>query len=395
VNRPPVAITGIGAISALGTGTAAQLSGLRAGRSGIGRLTHLQLPFPELWFGEVKATNSDLAALAGVDPDRSRTVLLGLIAAQEALRDAGIGTDEVVDLLSASTVGGMDRSEAFATGWMAGGVDGIDRALGHAVGDHALQLAGHLGLRGLVTTLSTACSSSANALMLGAWLIRSGRAEVVLAGGTDALCRFTTEGFRALSAMDPTPCRPFSADRGGMNLGEGAAYLVLERADRAEARGRTPLAYLAGAANTNDAHHQTATSPDGEGPFQAMRAALEDAGRAPEAVDLINAHGTGTDNNDGTEQVAMERLFATMPPFVSTKSATGHTLAAAGALEAVFSVLAIRHGVVPANLRFAAPIEGSRSAPNTAPNEARVSTVLSTSFGFGGNDSALVLTATP
>ncbi len=168
MNRPPVAITGIGAISALGTGTAAQLSGLRAGRSGIGRLTHLQLPFPELWFGEVKATNSDLAALAGVDPDRSRTVLLGLIAAQEALRDAGIGTDEVVDLLSASTVGGMDRSEAFATGWMAGGVDGIDRALGHAVGDHALQLAGHLGLRGLVTTLSTACSSSANALMLGA-----------------------------------------------------------------------------------------------------------------------------------------------------------------------------------------------------------------------------------
>ncbi|MBK8949868.1 MAG: beta-ketoacyl-[acyl-carrier-protein] synthase family protein [Flavobacteriales bacterium] len=395
MNRPPVAITGIGAISALGTGTAAQLSGLRAGRSGIGRLTHLQLPFPELWFGEVKATNSDLAALAGVDPDRSRTVLLGLIAAQEALRDAGIGTDEVVDLLSASTVGGMDRSEAFATGWMAGGVDGIDRALGHAVGDHALQLAGHLGLRGLVTTLSTACSSSANALMLGAWLIRSGRAEVVLAGGTDALCRFTTEGFRALSAMDPTPCRPFSADRGGMNLGEGAAYLVLERADRAEARGRTPLAYLAGAANTNDAHHQTATSPDGEGPFQAMRAALEDAGRAPEAVDLINAHGTGTDNNDGTEQVAMERLFATMPPFVSTKSATGHTLAAAGALEAVFSVLAIRHGVVPANLRFAAPIEGSRSAPNTTPREARVSTVLSTSFGFGGNDSALVLTATP
>lgn len=395
MNRPSVAITGIGAISALGTGTAAQLSALREGRSGIGRLAHLPLPFPELWFGEVKASNADLATLAGVEADRSRTVLLGLIAAREALQDAGFGAGADIDLLSASTVGGMDRSEAFATGWMAGGVDGIDRAVGHAVGDHAHQLARHLGLRGRVTTLSTACSSSANALMLGAWLIRSGRAEVVLAGGTDALCRFTTEGFRALSAMDTAPCRPFSADRGGMNLGEGAAYLVLERSDRAEARGRTPLAWLAGAANTNDAHHQTATSPDGEGPYQAMREALADAGLRAEEVDLINAHGTGTDNNDGTEQVAMERLFATVPPFVSTKSATGHTLAAAGALEAVFSVLCMRHDLIPANLRFSAPIEGLRSAPNTTPRTATVRTVLSTSFGFGGNDSALVLTATP
>ncbi|MBV6405350.1 MAG: beta-ketoacyl-[acyl-carrier-protein] synthase family protein [Flavobacteriales bacterium] len=391
----PVAITGIGAISALGTGIAAQLEGLREGRSGIGRLAHLPLPFPELWFGEVKASNADLATLAGVEAEHSRTVLLGLIAAREALQDAGLGVGADIDLLSASTVGGMDRSEAFATRWMAGGLDGIDRAMGHAVGHHAHLLARHLGLRGRVTTLSTACSSSANALMLGSWLLRSGRAEVVLAGGTDALCRFTSEGFRALSAMDPAPCRPFSADRGGMNLGEGAAYLVLERADRALARGRTPLAFLAGAANTNDAHHQTATSPEGDGPFRAMQEALAEAGRTPDQVDLINAHGTGTDNNDSTEQLAMERLFATVPPFASTKSATGHTLAAAGALEAVFSVLCIRHGLIPANLRSGTPIEGMRSAPDRVPRRATVRTVLSTSFGFGGNDSALVLTATP
>ncbi len=395
MNNAPVAITGIGAISALGTGTTAQLEALRAGRSGIARLTHVDLPFPELWFGEVKATNAQLAERSGVDTERSRTVLLGLIAAREALADAGVDAAACIDLLSASTVGGMDRSEAFATGWMAHGTEGVMRSLGHPVGDHASQLATLLGLRGMVTTLSTACSSSANALMLGAWLVRSGRSEVVLAGGSDALCRFTTEGFRALSAMDTNPCRPFSTDRGGMNLGEGAAYLVLERADRALARGRTPLAYLAGAANTNDAHHQTATSPDGEGPYQAMRTALEEAGRSPGDVDLVNAHGTGTDNNDGTEQVAMERLFQTVPPFVSTKGATGHTLAAAGALEAVFSVLSIRHGLIPANLRFAGPIAGMRSAPVTAAREQRIRTVLSTSFGFGGNDSALVLTDTP
>ncbi len=395
MKRPPVAITGIGAISALGTGTAAQLEALRDGRSGITRLTHLSLPFPEQWFGEVKATNADLAALAGVDADRSRTVLLGLIAAREALRNAGIGPGADIDLLSASTVGGMDRSEVFATRWMAGATDGIDRARGHAVCDHAQQLAQHLGLNGRVATLSTACSSSANALMLGAWLIRSGRADAVLAGGADALCRFTTEGFRALSAMDPAACRPFSADRAGMNLGEGAAYLVLEHGDRAQARGRTPLAFLAGAANANDAHHQTATSPEGDGPYRAMREALADAGRTPHQVDLINAHGTGTDNNDGTEQLAMERLFTTVPPFSSTKSATGHTLAAAGALEAVFSVLCIRHGLLPANLRHSAPIEGLRATPNTTPRRAEVRTVLSTSFGFGGNDSALVLSSTP
>ncbi|MBK8341149.1 MAG: beta-ketoacyl-[acyl-carrier-protein] synthase family protein [Flavobacteriales bacterium] len=287
----------------------------------------------------------------------------------------------------------MDRSETFATGWISGGDQGIDRAVHHPVGDHALLLAKHLGVRGMVSTICTACSSSANALLLGAWLLRTGRAEVVLAGGTDALCRFTTHGFRSLSAMDAQPCRPFSNDRNGMNLGEGAAYLVLETVEHAAQRGVEPLALFAGGANTNDAHHQTATSPDGEGPYQAMIQALAAAGIAKEAVDLVNAHGTGTENNDLTEQIAMERLFGTLPPFVSTKSATGHTLAAAGALEAVFSVLSIRNGFVPANLRFTAPIEGLRGAPVIAPLQRPIRTVLSTSFGFGGNDTAIVLTA--
>jgi 3-oxoacyl-[acyl-carrier-protein] synthase II len=393
VNRSPVAITGIGAISALGTGVDAQLAALREGRSGIARLQVLDLPFPDLFFGEVKETSAQLAQRAGTTADRSRTLLLAQVAAAEALAHARITDRSALTLLSASTVGGMDRSEAFATEWIAGGDRGLDRAAHHPVGDHALLLAHHLGVRGMVSTICTACSSSANALVLGAWLLRTGRAEVVLAGGTDALCGFTAHGFRSLSAMDMQPCRPFSNDRNGMNLGEGAAYLVLETVEHAAQRGVEPLALFAGGANTNDAHHQTATSPDGEGPYQAMSQALANAGIAPGTVDLVNAHGTGTENNDLTEQTAMERLFMHMPPFVSTKSATGHTLAAAGALEAVFSVLSIRHGLVPANLRFTAPIESLRSTPVIAPMQRSIRTVLSTSFGFGGNDTAIVLTA--
>ncbi|MCB0792694.1 MAG: beta-ketoacyl-[acyl-carrier-protein] synthase family protein [Flavobacteriales bacterium] len=391
MNPSAVAITGIGAISALGAGTDAQLDGLRKGRSGIGHLEVLDLPFPELFFGEVKLSSADLAARIGDRADRSRTALLAILAAQEALEHIPEEERRNMAVISASTVGGMDRSERVAIHWLNGDLAQAGVAFGHPVGDHATLLADRIGANGFITTLSTACSSSANAIMLGAWLLRTGRADLVLAGGADALCRFTIEGFRSLSAMDTQPCRPFSDDRGGMNLGEGAAYLVLETIDHARGKGREPLALVRGAANTNDAHHQTATSPDGEGPFQAMRQALAEAGLAPMAIDLINAHGTGTENNDVTEQTAMERLFDAMPPFVSTKSATGHTLAAAGALEAVFSVLSIRHGFIPINLRTTSPIAGLHSAPTSAVIERPIGTVLSTSFGFGGNDSALVI----
>lgn len=393
MSSTPIAITGIGAVSALGIGIEAHAEAMAQGRSGIGSPRHLVPIAPPPQVGEVDMTNTALAALAGVDADRSRTALLALVAAGEALRMAGGPATDRMALISASTVGGMDRSEHHAAAWIGGDMGRSHIATGHQVGDHAMQLAEHVGAGGMVTTLSTACSSSANALMMATSLLRAGIADVVLAGGSDALCRFTVEGFRSLSAMDPLPCRPFSQDRAGMNLGEAAAYLVLERSADALARGARPLAMLAGGANTNDAHHQTATSPTGEGPYLAITQALRLAGLHAGEVDLINAHGTGTDNNDITEQTAMERVFAHMPPFTSTKSATGHTLAAAGALEAVLSILSIRDGLLPATLRWSTPIEGMRSAPVTAPSRGVVRTVLSTSFGFGGNDSALILTA--
>ncbi|MCB0793355.1 MAG: beta-ketoacyl-[acyl-carrier-protein] synthase family protein [Flavobacteriales bacterium] len=386
-----VAITGMGAVSALGPGVMAQLEGLRNGRSGITRSTVLGLPFPELHFGEVPLTQEQLARSSGVAADRSRTVLLGLLAAREAMEHVPLDRPERCALLSASTVGGMDRTAQVAAAWSKGHMQEAALAMGHPVGDHALHLARALGIGGHVSTLSTACSSSANAILLGASMLRAGMVDMVLAGGTDALSTFTVHGFRSLSAMDPEPCRPFSEDRNGMNLGEGAAYLVMEREVDARTSGRTPLALVLGAANANDAHHQTATSPDGAGPYRAMSLALEQAGLAKEQVDMINAHGTGTGNNDLTEQLAMERLFGIPPPFVSTKAVTGHTLAAAGALEAVFSVLSIQHGFVPANLRWSNPISGLNAAPCTEILRITIDHVLSTSFGFGGNDTALVL----
>ncbi|MFZ1688327.1 MAG: beta-ketoacyl-[acyl-carrier-protein] synthase family protein [Flavobacteriales bacterium] len=392
---PAIAITGIGAVSALGNGIAAQLEALQKGRSAIATPRIHDLGFPELVFGEVPLADEELKAevkLAGADGNPSRTVLLALAAAQQAMASIGLKKSNRITLISASTVGGMDRTER---AYRYRGTDLpqlATAARGHEVSDHARHLAQRFGAS-QAATISTACSSSANAIMLGAQLLKTGRANVVLAGGADALCGFTIAGFRALSAMDAKACRPFSADRAGMNLGEGAAYLVLERLEDAKASGRKPLAIVAGYANANDAFHQTATSPEGIGPQKAMEGALKVGGLSAAQIDHINAHGTATENNDLTELVAMERLFGKVPPFTSTKSLTGHTLAAAGALEAVFSVLSMLHGFVPATARAGAMIDGCRSVPVKTSTQMPVRTVLSNSFGFGGNGTSLLFRA--
>lgn len=391
---PAIAITGMGAISALGAGVAAQLEALKAGRSAIGPLRIHDLPFPELVFGEVPMTDAQLLdQLTGAELPGgvARTVLLALLAAQEAMAGASFSAGDLT-IISASTVGGMDRTErAYASRQQNMGPL-VNAAKGHEVGDHARYLAARFKA-GSATTISTACSSSASAIMLGAQLLKTDRAKAVLVGGADALCGFTVAGFRALSAMDTQTCRPFSAGRAGMNLGEGAAYLLLEREDDAGKAGRKPLAYVAGYANANDAYHQTATSPEGIGPQKAMEGALRVAGLATKDIDHINAHGTATENNDLTELIAMERLFGNVPPFTSTKSLTGHTLAAAGALEAVFSVLSMKHGFVPATARAGAVVEGCRTEPVKSTLEMPVRTVLSNSFGFGGNGTSVIFRA--
>ena len=235
--------------------------------------------------------------------------------------------------------------------------------------------------------------AAANAIGLAARLLRHGVADRVVAGGCDALCRFTLNGFKSLMILDEQPCRPFDASRAGLNLGEGAAYVVLERAGETAHR---PYCYVAGFANANDAYHQTASSPDGEGDFLAMSGALRQAGIEPREVDWVNAHGTGTPNNDLAESRALRRLFgAELPPVSSTKATTGHTLAAAGAIEAVISVLALHHGECYPTLRFAEPDPEGDIRPLDCLTRSDLRCVLSNSFGFGGNCASLLLCREP
>jgi len=249
-----------------------------------------------------------------------------------------------------------------------------------------------LGVRHYVSTISTACSSSANAIFFGARMIRHNLLDVVIAGGTDGLARFTLNGFNSLMILDPALCKPFDEHRKGLNLGEGAGYVVLVSARVAAALKGEPLARLSGYCNANDAYHQTASSPDGTGSYLAMKGALARAGLRPGDISYINLHGTGTQNNDIAEGTAIQLLFDPhFPPMSSTKSFTGHALGGSGGIEAVFSVLAIKEGLIYPNLRLETPIEALPFSVETSfrKNE-DIRHVLSNSFGFGGNCTSLV-----
>lgn len=400
-----VYVTGLGIISALGTSLEENFRALCSARSGIDHIrylpTHQRGVLP---VGEVKCSEGEL--LERLPPRRSlqtaRTHLLNLLALREALTHAGLCDSEEVKeghllgLATGTSVGGMDKSENFYAQYLKDARKGRLRDIIHhdpgAIADLA---ALELGIRGFVTTISTACSSAANAIMLGARLIRQGRLERVVAGGADALTRFTLNGFNSLMILDEQPCRPFDATRKGLNLGEGAAYLVLESARSVEARRAEVLCELSGYGNANDAHHQTASSPEGTGARLAMQKAMKVSGLTPTDISYINAHGTGTLNNDVSEGMALQTLFdGEVPPLSSTKAYTGHTLAAAGGLEAVFSVLAIQHQCIWPNLRFAQPMPELDFTPQTQlRKDLPVRHVLSNSFGFGGNCTSLVFSA--
>jgi len=244
--------------------------------------------------------------------------------------------------------------------------------------------------------VSTACSSSAFAIALAAETIRRGEAPIALAIGTDGLCRLTYAGFDALQALDPDRCRPFDRDRQGLSLGEGAAALVLEDAAHARARGARARAALAGWGTATDAHHVTAPHPDGAGALAALAAALGDAGLAPEAVSYVNAHGTGTPQNDAVEVAVLRRVFGRRLPHVpvsSTKSQLGHCLGAAGAIEAVVTVLALDEGIVPptVSLRTPDPAWADLDLVPNAGRRAPLDVAVTSSYGFGGHNVTLAL----
>lgn len=386
-----IAVSGMGIVSSLGIGVEANMVAIGREESGIvsgSRFLPVSLTVP---VGEVPFSNEELALRAGVGEYcvYSRTALLGILAVQEALADSGEGKGLRTGLVSGTSVGGMDRTEIFYADYLADPERGRLREVAmHDCAASTLAIVRHCGIEGYTTTVSTACSSAANAVLTAARLIRCGIADRMVAGGTDALSLFTLGGFGSLMILDKQPCRPFDADRAGLNLGEGAGYIVLQREDTLQ---KEPYAYLAGGANANDAYHQTASSASGEGCYKAMSDTLRKAGVAADKIDYVNAHGTGTPNNDLSESRALCRLFANkVPPFSSTKGFTGHTLAAAGGMEAVFSVQALHRGVICPNLNFSRPIEETGLIPVTERRDAPLHYVLSNSLGFGGNCTSLL-----
>jgi 3-oxoacyl-[acyl-carrier-protein] synthase-1 len=389
-----IAVSGLGIISAMGTGVNETLAALRSSRSGVGEVSLFETVH-RVPVCEVKRDNRALKAMLAIPVDAaiSRTALLGMVAASQALADAGTGASLRTGLVSATSTGGMDLTENFFREFAVDDSKGRLRdVVGHECADSTARIARYCDITGFSTTISTACSSAANAIMFGAQLIKRGIVDRVVAGGTDALCRFTLNGFRSLAILSGEPCRPFDANRAGLNLGEGAGYVVLQRDDTLD---KTPYGYLTGYANANDAFHQTASSAEGEGAYLAMSKALTMSGLSPADIDYINAHGTGTPNNDASEAVAFVRLFGgNLPPFSSTKPFTGHTLAAAGGIEAVISLLALKNGILVPNLNFATPMEEPKLRPQRALVEGvEIKHVLSNSFGFGGNNSTLIFSA--
>jgi 3-oxoacyl-[acyl-carrier-protein] synthase II len=394
-----VVITGLGVISSIGNNVQENFNALTSLKPGIGHIQNLDTVHKNIIpVSEVKLTDEELVQMAGFDKNRAvtRTTLLGVIAAREAYLSAGL--DKVNKLrtgfISATSVGGMGKTEVLYPRYLDPNDTGdFMRFLEtHDCGESTERIAETLGIKDFMTTISTACSSSANSIMLATRMIKAGMLDRAIAGGVDSLTVFTINGFNTLMILDREHCRPFDDSRQGLNLGEGAGYIVIESEEAAKAGNRPILAEVGGYANTNDAYHQTASSPDGQGAFLAMKKALEVAGLKAEDIDYINVHGTGTPNNDLSEGTAMTRLFgANVPKFSSTKAYTGHTLGACGGIEAVYSTLAIMNKTIFPNLNFKVKMKELDLTPETSLlSGVDIKNVLSNSFGFGGNNSALV-----
>ena len=391
-------ITGTGIISAIGNNSEEVLQSFRNNRPGIKISSSFNSIYrDEIPLGEVNLSDFELLLLADSNKSAafSRTSLLGMIAAREALNSAGIeNVDEYrTGLISSNTVGGMDKTELFYRSFLNNNRKGrLKNIVTHDCGDSSFQIAEYLKIKHYISTISTACSSSANAIMMGARLIKHGFVDRMLVGGTDALSTFTLNGFNTLLILDRQHCRPFDETRNGLNLGEGAGFIVLESEETVLKSNKTPLCELKGYGNACDAFHQTASSPEGDGAKLAINKALKISGLQPEQIDYINVHGTGTPNNDLSEGKALEAIFNDqVPDFSSTKSFTGHTLGASGGLEAVLSVLSITNKVIYPSFNFSEPMKELKITPNTIFKEnMKVKNVLSNSFGFGGNNSSLI-----
>jgi 3-oxoacyl-[acyl-carrier-protein] synthase I len=390
-------ITGIGMVSGIGLDTAQTLDAIKSKKSGFGEITLFNSAHKGILpVCEVKASNQELKEHLKIKSSKtiSRTALLGMMAAREAINNAG-GSDSDIrtGLISSTSVGGMDLSENFYATYRKDPNKGkLREVVSHDCGDSTERIADFLGIKDYVSTISTACSSAANAIMFGARLIKNGILDRVVVGGTDSLTKFTLNGFNALMIVDKQGCKPFDENRTGLTLGEAAGYVIIESDQLVRKYNRKILAELKGYGNANDAYHQTASSPEGDGPYMAMKMTLDMSGLSTSDIDYVNVHGTGTPNNDLSEGKALLRLFGNkVPKFSSSKAFTGHTLGAAGGIEAVLSVMCIEHKMIIPNLHFSTPIAELGIVPETQfIQPVEVNNVMSNSFGFGGNVSSLI-----
>jgi len=395
-----VVVTGLGAVTAVGGDVAETWSSLVAGRCGIRALTLFD---PALYRTQT-AAQIDHIPDSFIDPRRrrrmSRADRIGIVAAREALGQAGIDPAREdptrMGVILGGGVSGLMDSEANYARMIAGRPARPSGFLNHQPDAITDRLAEYFGLRGIKSTITTACSSSAVSMGYAYDAIRHGLADVVLTGGSDVLARLTYGGFNSLRSVDPNPCRPFDRNRKGLSIGEAAGILVFEEAGRARRRGAEILAEFRGYGVTSDAYHMTAPDPSGSAGGRTIRAALENAGVNPADVDYVNAHGTATPQNDSAETAALKAALgerAREIPVSSIKSMIGHCLCASGAIEAVATALTVRDGKIPPTIHYSHPDPACDLdyVPNVA-RDVDVDVALSNSFAFGGNSSVVVLT---
>jgi 3-oxoacyl-[acyl-carrier-protein] synthase II len=398
-----VVITGLGTVNAVAGDPREFAAALRNGVCGIGPITLFDTtPFRTHNGAQVKDFKPRATIPRGVSLRRmSRSDLMALTATFQALAQAGLdpvpeALREEMGVVIGGGAGGLLEAEAFFQDYLrkAGRAARFSRLSPVSCAATANHLTTQFNLYGPKATIMTACSSGATAVGLGRDLIRSGAARAMIAGGTEPLCRMTFASFNALKAVDPEYCRPFSGNRAGLTLGEAAGILILESLAGAKERGARILAEVLGYGVTCDAHHMTAPDIGASGAVRAMRAALADAGLGPESVDYINAHGTATPPNDLMETRAIKEVFGPRAweiPVSSTKSMHGHTLGAAGALEAVASVLAITEGFIPPTIHCETPDpECDLDYVTTGARSVTPDVVLSNSFAFGGNNTTVI-----